>query len=397
MPATRAFLALLVCGSLALAAEPAKLRTLAGKQVDGELVSVSDKEIVLQGAAGPVATPVQEVLDVDLGGTPAPPAGNYSAVELADGTQLFGTDFSLKGKEVRLKLPAGTELTLPLATVATFLRDANDTQARADWQAILGRKGARDVVAVRDKAGKLNGLDGTFGDGDAEGEAIAFETATGARTNIKLERVQAMKFVRRPDPEAPEPLCKVYDVHRNVLVAKTVAAAAGGAVSVTTVTGAKVEVQRDLLARLDYSKGKLTYLSDVEPVRVNQTFGEDRIGAYRRDKNADGDALRLGDKTYAKGLSLLPYTELVYDIGGNYKEFKAVLGPGTTSGPGRPVRVRVEADGKEIFAAEVKPTDPPLPVARDVKDVRQLRIVVTPVNLLDLDAGVQFADARVSK
>src|SRR5581483_4795412 len=130
-----------------------------------------------------------------------------------------------------------------------------------------------------------------------------------------------------------------------------------GNFAVTTVSGVKVEFPADAVVKLDYSKGKLTYLSDLQPVRVNQTFGDDRLGPYRRDKNAEGESIRLADRTYSKGLSLLPYTELVYDIGGQYKDFKAVIGLGPSGGTGRPVKVVVEADGRELFAGELRPKE----------------------------------------
>ena len=44
----------------------AELRTLAGKTVLADLVSLSDKEIVLRGDSGPMKTPLADVLYLDL-------------------------------------------------------------------------------------------------------------------------------------------------------------------------------------------------------------------------------------------------------------------------------------------------------------------------------------------
>src|SRR5688572_8339836 len=103
LPVTRALIALLLLAPLARGAEPV-LRTLAGTKVEGELVSVSDKEIVVRGSAGPVTTPVQEVLDLELGTPAAALPDSFSALELTDGSVLHGTGFALKGGRVEFKL-----------------------------------------------------------------------------------------------------------------------------------------------------------------------------------------------------------------------------------------------------------------------------------------------------
>ncbi len=90
--------------------------------------------------------------------------------------------------------------------------------------------------------------------------------------------------------------------------------------------GCRVEYPLALVARLDYTKDKLAFLSDLEPVKVVEKSSFDRIDHYRRDKNLDDTPLRLGGKNHPKGLALHAYTELVYDLDGKYKEFKALLG-----------------------------------------------------------------------
>jgi hypothetical protein len=61
------------------------------------------------------------------------------------------------------------------------------------------------------------------------------------------------------------------------------------------------------------------------------------------------------------------------------------------------VKVTIEGDGKELFAAEISRTVEPRPITLDVKNVKQLRIVVASAGLLDLGNHVCLADAKVSK
>ena len=57
---------------------------------------------------------------------------------------------------------------------------------------------------------------------------------------------------------------------------------------------------------------------------------------------------------YAKGLAIPATTELIYDIGGDYKHFKAVLGFDDQVGGDSNVKVLIEGDGRELFKAEMK-------------------------------------------
>ena len=100
---------------------------------------------------------------------------------------------------------------------------------------------------------------------------------------------------------------------------------------------------------------------------------------------------------FAKGLSVHAYTELVYDISGEYKEFKAILGVDPKVPGDSHVKVTIEGDGKELFSGEINRKDEPRPLTLDIKNVKQLRIVVASAGLLDLGNHVCLADAKVSK
>src|SRR5262249_6622844 len=121
---------------------------------------------------------------------------------------------------------------------------------------------------------------------------------------------------------------------------------------------------------------------------------------YRRDENLAGDGkIRLGGQTYARGLALHSRTELVYDLGGKYKEFRATLGIDDNLrdfGDAAPV-VQIEGDGRELFQAVVTRKDKPRQLVLDIKGVKQLRIVVGSEKLIDFGDHVDLADAKVSK
>src|SRR5437867_6507577 len=82
IPRLLGLLTLLIGAAVSPAAE---LHTLANKHLTGDLVSVSDKEIVLRIAASEVKTPVGEVLQIDLQrDAPLASGTKYADIEFID-------------------------------------------------------------------------------------------------------------------------------------------------------------------------------------------------------------------------------------------------------------------------------------------------------------------------
>jgi hypothetical protein len=394
MPILRAFLALLLGASIGWGAE---LQTLAGKTVSGDLVSITDKEVVFRSAAGQTAFPILEVLKIEVQPAAALPGDlKYTKVELTDGTVLHCTGFTLKGKEVELKLAISDQVhKIPLAAVAYVMYDAQDAATRQKWQEqIFARKNNTDILVIKSN-GVINTFLGTLGEGNDKGE-INFVLENGSARNLPLTKIHGLFFLRTLGAEAPAPLCKVYDVNQNILAAGKLTLN-GDALSVTTLAGAKVELPLKVLARLDYTSDKLAYLSDLKPVEVVQRTKQGRKDGWRVDKNLENTPLQIAGQVYAKGLALHAYTELVYNLDGKYKEFKFVPGvDDTVGGDGQPV-LRIEGDGNKLFEETITRKTKKEDRLVVIKGVRQLRIIVSSNGLFDFGDHLDLADAKLNK
>jgi hypothetical protein len=395
MPSATALLA-----ALALSAG-ADLQTLSGKHVSGELVGLDRQTATVRTAGDETARiPLADVLQLTQP-VEAVPRGTHSAVELTDGSVLLCSAVAIKDNTAELTVIPETKVTVPITAVFTILRDAQDPKLRAEWQDFLGKRGRLDMVVVRTDD-KLNGLEGTFGSGN--GDAIEF-TASGSdqKRNVRLARAQGLIFVQKPDPAAPAPLCKVIDAAGNLLVAADVSLNSDG-LTITTVSGARISTpDAKRLAKLDFSRGKLAYLSELAPSRETVTLATEdddqyaRFVRYRKDMNLENQPIKLGGKQYLKGISLHAGTQLVYPIAGDYKEFRAVFGVDDGVETESRVEVLVEGDGRELFRGQTARKEPPRPLALDVRGVRDLRITVRSTGLLDFGGQASLADAKVSK
>ena len=160
-------------------------------------------------------------------------------------------------------------------------------------------------------------------------------------------------------------------------------------------------LRADTLAKLDYSKGKLTYLSDIDLARVKlvQVAYLD-MKEFKRDQNVEKGEIRLAGKRYEKGLSMHARTEVTFDLEGEYREFKTIAGVDDNVNQGSidPVVLRIEGDGKELQTLSLTQKGGAQPIALNIKDVQKLKIIVdASPGSLGLGSHLDLADAKVSK
>ncbi|CAN5275827.1 hypothetical protein BH10PLA2_BH10PLA2_15030 [soil metagenome] len=394
-----------ICLLLLLGAMPslmaADLRTLAGKIVDGELSAITDKEVVIIKDGKQTAVPFPDILQIELQeAAEAALPGHLIDVELTDGSLLHCKKVGFKGKRAQLVL-AGAEATfeIPLQSISYILNGAQDAAVRQDWQnKVLNSRGNQDQVVIR-RESALNALGGTLGDGTPTGQ-IEFTLEVGGERKTRaldLDRVQGLVFQRSPATDAPSALCKVFDVKQNLLTAAKLELGPDN-LKVITVAGATVDLPRATLVRLDFTNDKIVYLSDMKPTSMSYKSLTGRNDPPRMDTNLDGKGpLQIKGEVFSKGLAVHANTELNYNLDGKYKKFEAVLGmDDVVGGDGQP-RVRIEADGKELFGQVVSRKDERRNLELDVRGVRQLRVTVSSAKPFAFEAHVDLANAKLSK
>jgi hypothetical protein len=394
MSCLRALLILVLLPALLPAAD---VTTLDGQKYSGELVSIDDRVVVIKTASGQETTPVPRMLVVELPATGIKMPEKYIDVELVDGSLFHCQQFTLRGKNVDLVLLPNKKLTVPMSAVLYVLLDAQDANTQKQWQEIVADRGKSDRFFVRRDA-RLDGLDGTFGEADPNGTTIEFTDSgsNGKKRHLPIAGLQALLFNNRLEGSIAPRVCKVVDAAQSQLVATKVELK-NGALRVTTVSGVSVDFA-DLspIAKLDYSQDKIVFLSDLKPKEEKNS--EDLIVQWSRDVNLDNQPLQLEGVSYPKGIVLHPSLSLIYDIGGDYKEFKATLGVDPLVQTPSHVQLVFEGDGRPLFTTEVKRGDKARPIVLDVKKVKQLKITVTTAEgLLDFGNQVTLADAKVSK
>jgi hypothetical protein len=388
-----AVLGLFLAASFVSAAD---LQTLKGEKITGDIVRISDKEIVIKSGDKEVSTPVPQVLRLEFPDHARVRLEDaYSDIELSDGTLLHCKEYKIKGKQVEAVTASGLKVAFPLAAVANILNGAADEKVRKEWSDRLHKKHKKDVLAVL-REGIVNPVEGTLGEGSEDGKEISFRLGDSER-NVVLEKVHGLIFLREIDPTAQPVLCNITDTHGDLIVTSALEVA-GTNYNITTPSGVKLTLPSASAMRLDYSSDKVIFLSQVEPAKVDQPDEPDKH--YRRDRNLDDKPLAFGGEIYPIGLALHAHTELEYDLKGDYREFRARAGiDSTVPGFNRPVVLKIEGDGKELFTRNFnrKTDTKPVPITLNIKDVQRLRIIVTSPDGFDWGLHLDLAEAKVSK
>ena len=395
-------------------ASAADVTTLTGRKVTGAVVAIDATTATVQevGATAATKLAVKELALVELRSPPLPPKDvKFDEFELTDGSVLRLTKLLVRGKQVEptLLTPAETlaapKVELPLGTVFSYLRNADDAKSRDDWKKLLAGRGKRDLFVTRGTDG-LNPLAGTVIKGTEAGDALVFEREDGVQSNIKLTRASGgIAFNQPTRDQVPPTLCKVSDAFGNTLVA-TRFDINEGTLKVTTVSGATVTyAELNAVVKLDFRQGNLTFLSDLDAVAeyappekdglLGEQFGYQRKLA--RDRSLDGSDVTLDGKKFARGVSLPPDCVATYKLGGDYREFKAFVG--IQDGANREswsLRLRVEVGGRAAFDEVIPKSAKSREIVLNVKDAKELRVVVERVGLFAGDQ-INLGDARLQK
>jgi hypothetical protein len=400
MKPLRTLLLFLCMVSLSHAAD---LTTLDGKKAKGEIVAIEGTELVFKTNAGQEKHELTKLATVEFGMVKQPAADpKLILVEMIDGSHFICADFKIKGKTAFLTL-AGSKLAIeaPIATVLYMIRDISDPKLNQTFRGFLSKrdKDKRDSwIVLQGEAEKtLDKVPGTFGDGDAAGEVIQFEiAANNEKVKIDLGRVYGMILKPVADVVVAQTLCRIVDVQGNIIFAKSLAIA-GKKVAIETILDVKIEYPSlESIATLDFAAGALSYLSNINPIKVEMSSTEGTAEPYRRDRNLDNESLKIADQKFDKGLALHSRTVLTYDLGGKYKRFEAVAGVDDCVEGESKVKLTIEADLKPIFTGVVKKGDKPKVLNLGVLNVKELRITVES-DFLDLGNQVDLADAKVRK
>jgi hypothetical protein len=150
------------------------------------------------------------------------------------------------------------------------------------------------------------------------------------------------------------------------------------------------------VSSIDSKNGRLVYLSDLTPSKVEQTPFFNRVIPFRLDAGLDGGALTLSDGKYPKGIAMHARCILQYNLNANFTRFRAKVGLEQPAGHlGRTI-VRLLADNKTLYEnPDTRGDQPPHDLDLDITSANHLTLEADFGPSQDTGARVIWANARL--
>lgn len=381
-----------------------EVRMIDGPPSVGRLEQLTAEQVTLQTADGEANVPLAQVLSLAPKKTPIQNSAvekPLAWIELVDGSKLTANQFTVQKKVASVGFGKDEHAEFPAAAIRTVRFSSPDDPKAAAWPTDAGTQASGDLLVVRTKSG-IDLMEGVVGDVTDERVEFKVQDETVPAQRAKID---GLIFFHKASEKTPDAACTVDDSHGWRLKAKSVALV-DGQLSVTTLAGPTFVRPIDSVTRLDYSAGKVVYLSDLEPELAKWTpyldFGNAapalaQFYAPRRDEGREHQPLRLGGKTYAKGLSLYSRTAMEYRLPSGVTKFKATAGIDDAVRPAGNVRLLISADGKQIFDRSLTGADALVDLDLNVSGARRLSILVDYGDNQDAGDYLDLADARMLK
>ncbi len=379
-----------------LAAPQVEVVSFQGEPRVGEWRGLADGRITIVQGGNEESVPLSEVLEVRFRGEPTKLDKPSAIVSLWDGSKIGATQTQIVEKRLKLTSTILGELSLPQGEVAS-VRFSDRFDEDEQWTKLVDRDNKSDLLVIR-KEQTLDYLDGVVV--EVTDKSVKF-LLDGEEVSTKREKVFGLIFARRPSNPKP-PAVRVELGNGDILMASSLAGTPAG-VSVTTATKTEMTVPLEKLKLLDFSQGKLRYLSQDPPRDVKYTRGIQDGPAFVQDRAFYAPELKpMGMRAFARGLCIRPQTSLRYRLGGDYRRLQAIIGIDESVKDGNgDCDLVISGDGKQLVKLRMTSRDAARPIDLDVTDVVVLEIVVgfggDAATNVDLGDNLDLADAKLIK
>lgn len=389
------FLIILTCCT-GLPAQDVTVDTLDGEKYAGTLQSLDRQGITIQIKDNNQTIPANRLLKLTWpheAATEPPAPESTTQLLLSDGSLLLGSKVSSDGVQVQFDSAAFGSVSIPQRNVKAILLRSLDDNLKKRWKEFLDSTSNDDRLVIQ-KGEVLDFLPGVITQHDASAVSFLYD---GNEIPVKTEKVTGIihPTAFRPDPDT---LCSVKTTTNEIIYARQVQSQ-DGQLNLVTNSGQTLGISPALLNEIDFSLGKVVYLSDLDPEGTEYTPFFDTIWEMQRDRTLDGQPLQIGQTTYRKGLWVHSRSRLTYRLAGEFSRFQAVLGIDyvvASLGHGN-VDLTITGDGQELFSGTVTARDKALPIDLDVSNKQFLQISVDFGKGLDIGDHLDLADAKLIK
>lgn len=368
-----------VSPSLSSAASPAEfeplsvtLQTVDVDEQSGKLAAFS----ILRGATVIIngeerVIPVVDLVSLTTSVKSAKDKPRGTLLTLTGGDFLLGRLIRGDQESVSLETRDLGTITIPLdalARIDTQLAFKPAFEESAKWLVRSQRVGEDQILLTNGDV--LNGFITSV-----DSQMVTMEGEMGD-SQIPLHVVVSAQFAS-PAPKKSETVTVVVSLQSTGRVTMSAFEWTGRKVNAKMKQGPNIQIDPKYIVRIDVEGGRWNWLSTLEPTHYEFTPMVTVMWPYRKDQNVLGEPLRVGGRTFERGVGVHSRSILSYDLSGNYKQFVTSFGMDDHSGPYADVTVLIRVDGKSMFNKEhIRRGKLHKPVRLDVEGAEKLELVV---------------------
>ena len=367
-------------------------------RVDGSILTSSSVSIDVQGRVTGAfeggAVPIDDLVRIELG---EPKSNN----ELGEPRLIF-----VRGGSIALSAPALNEGRLnftstsgmadvPLESVRAIVWESSDVVT----QLIENPSIDNDAVVVR-QGDQLRGVEGVVEDLTQQHVTLRFK---GKSRKIGLGKVAAIVMADLQS-EVPENRVAVnVTLGSGDSIKGWLSRWHDGQIFLAMGGGSEVVIPDGSIANMAIDNQRLIYLSDLDPVSVQQRAMFTTERPWRRDQSVEGNPLTIFDpkqrekSTFNKGIGTHSWSSLVFNNERSLDRFVATVGiDSETKGRGD-CRMVVRGDGIELWSGRVTGRSGLQVVDVSIRGIDAVELEVVPGEEFDLADHANWCDARFIK
>lgn len=411
-----------------LAAEKVVVTRLSGERVEGELLSITAKEVKIKETDKETTLSSEQISDVEVRGA-VKPARSRVWTTLTDRSLLVSGELQVSGAQASTTLLSGVSVVVPAKSLSVVRLRAQDAEVAEQWRQIVEGERSGDVLVVRKTVAKETEEDDEDEKGAAtptvtldvlegrilqlDGEQVQFDF-DDEKITVKREKLEGMLFGQGKRLEE-RPACWLYDAAGSQLAVKSItlqpaATGGGNSLAVVTLSGAQSTIPLSAVRRIDFSAGNLLELgSDDLPLEVTTKEYDlqpkglaplyEKLLAPQRFESASAGEWKVQGREFRNGVVILQAGRISTRLPAGFKQFEAKLALADCSDSHASAIVKVLLDGKEVAkqTLSMQRKEQSLPVSVAVGEAKRLLVEVEFPKGSVAGAVVVLGEAKVTK
>ena len=350
-----------------------------GPAVSGELLAIDGEGVTLSapaGAPGEVRFAFDGLAELRFPAAAGSAARPDAAVTLRGGSTLPVAAATLENGELAATTPGLGSFTAPGGAVRAIRFRPLAGADLERWEELVDSNPDGDLVVVR-RGERLDRLVGSVG---GVGEDTVTFLLNGSEIPLPRGRANFIGLIFRGAAIDAKPRAVVKPHVGGELRAASLSADASGSLNVTLIDGPTLTLPAAGVAAVDFASGSATPLSELptrEPSETTVGWADDPwpVG---RDRNLEGEPIRIAGRSFERGLVLHAPAELSWKLPKGTARLRATAGIEDARRSLRvgEVTLTVTGDGRELFSGRLTHADEPVELDVDLTGVRTLAVAV---------------------